>query len=109
MKKLLLCFLVLLACHFSYSQKQDYNWCFGDSCGINFNDSTGAFFLSSSSFDTSYITGLENTASISDSLGNLLFYTNGSIVWDRNHQENDTWSSFEHLNYSRFINSSQTR
>src|SRR5690242_6184361 len=86
MKKLLLCFLVLLAFHFSYSQKQDYNWCFGDSCGIHFTDTSAVAFTSALSLDSSYILNLEIAASISDSDGNLLFYTNGPMVWNRNHQ-----------------------
>jgi len=87
MKKLLLCFLVLLSCHFSYSQKQDYNWCFPDSCALLFSDSTVECSTSAASFDTSFLSCLENAASISDSNGNLLFYTNGSIVWNKNHQQ----------------------
>ncbi len=60
----------------AYSQKYDVNWVFGDSAGLNFHDGTTNYFGSS-------IIDGETAASISDSLGNLLFYTNGQNVWNK--------------------------
>lgn len=76
----------LLICYVTHAQKQDYNWCFGDSCGIHFSDTSALAFTSSLTYDTSYVLNLEAAASISDTGGNLLFYTNGPMVWNRNHQ-----------------------
>src|SRR5258706_8616392 len=86
--KLLRSFLIIIFCNpaFSQAQKQDYNWCFGDSCGIHFTDSSATFFVSALSYDPLDSMALESCASISDTSGNLLFYTSGSIVWNKNHQ-----------------------
>ena len=59
------------------AQKQANNWVFGNKAGISFNTGTPVFSPSS-------ITAVEGCASFSDDDGNLLFYTNGSTVWNRN-------------------------
>lgn len=71
---LIFCFTVY-CCGFSQS-KDDYNWVFGDSCGLNFSSGEPEFFETA-------ITSFECSASISDTNGNLLFYTDGENVWDR--------------------------
>ena len=54
---------------FSVAQREDRNWVFGDSVGIDFNNlSNLTVFFPNARND-------EMTASISDSVGNLLFYT----------------------------------
>ncbi len=70
----------------SYSQRQANVWYFGDNAGINFNSGKPEV-LTNSAMST-----YEGSAVISDTLGNLLFYTNGSTVWNANHQimENGT-------------------
>lgn len=72
---------ILLLCMMQYSwvyayAQRDANWVFGDSVKITFSPE---FEISSSS-----ITSNEACASISDTLGNLLFYTNGETVWSFN-------------------------
>ncbi|MBR77710.1 MAG: hypothetical protein CMD36_07355, partial [Flavobacteriales bacterium] len=62
----------------SPSAKEGYSWCFGWSAGLDF--SSGSPVAAICSLSTS-----EGCASISDTNGNLLFYTDGSIVWDKNH------------------------
>jgi len=66
---------------FAFTQKENNNWCFGSNAGLDFNNGTqvpfqSAFFLSGA---------LEGVSGISDASGNLLFYTNGITVYNKNH------------------------
>jgi hypothetical protein len=68
------------------SQKQGNIWYFGIRAGLNF--STGipvAIFDGKTGTDVPLGNNQEGTASISDSTGNLLFYTGGATIWNRNH------------------------
>ena len=68
MRKLIF-FILLLQTVFTKAQFTNLNWAFGDSCGIKFN-TTG--------IDSIYRTSVNargSCATISDSIGNLLFYT----------------------------------
>lgn len=56
------------------------NWYFGHHAGLNFS-SGSPVSLSDSQMNTH-----EACASMSDSNGQLLFYTNGNTVWNKNHQ-----------------------
>lgn len=76
MKTILLFGSFLLFYSKCYCQSYDNNWVFGDSAGLSFV--TGATVSIST-----VITSFESSASISDSLGNLLFYTNGERVWNK--------------------------
>ena len=76
------------------AQYRNNNWTFGDSCGLRFN---------SAGIDSFYTTSVKSRgtcASISDSLGNLLFYAASpklsfwqtgvyaqGVVYNKNHQE----------------------
>jgi len=60
------------------SQNQTNNWCFGNNIGLNFSCAPIKQFKSS-------INSSEGCSTISDSLGNLLFYTDGDSVWDKEH------------------------
>lgn len=66
------------------AQREFNIWCFGDSAGLDFNDlvSGGPVPLP--------LTGMragEGSASVADrNTGELLFYSNGEIVWNREHQ-----------------------
>jgi hypothetical protein len=62
-----------------YSQKEANNWYFGQKAGITFN-SGAPVALTNGQLQT-----LEGCSSISDASGNLLFYTDGIKVWNRNH------------------------
>lgn len=64
----------------SYAQKEANNWYFGVTAGISFNSGTPIPLLNSS-MNHNY-----GCATISDFDGNLLFYTNGMTVWNKNHQ-----------------------
>lgn len=80
MGRMILLLVVIFGCiNLAFNQKYEANWVFGDSAGLNFNDGIISYFNSS-------ILDGEAAASISDSLGNLLFYTNGQNVWNKNHE-----------------------
>lgn len=78
MKKLFVCIAVLIYCN-AFSQGYNNVWVFGDSALLDFN------FGYPEPGQSSIMTW-EACASISDSTGNLLFYTNGEKVWNREHQ-----------------------
>ncbi|MEI7662221.1 MAG: hypothetical protein WCK34_08485 [Bacteroidota bacterium] len=60
-------------------QKQGEVWYFGEKSGIDFRSGTADALT-----DQNVMTAFKASAVISDSLGNLLFFTNGNKVWDRN-------------------------
>ena len=64
-----------------YAQKEFNNWYFGDMAGVSFNTGTPVPFLSSVMEDPG-----SGFSDVSDSLGNILFYTNGWHVFNRNNQ-----------------------
>jgi len=64
---------------FSNAQDQAANWYFGFNAGINFNDGE-VNSLTDGALSTN-----EGCSVISNTKGELLFYTNGVSVWDRNH------------------------
>jgi WD40 repeat protein len=55
------------------------NWYFGANAGITFNSGSPVALTNGALATT------EGVAAISDNSGNLLFYTNGITVWNRNH------------------------
>ena len=63
-----------------FAQKEYNNWYFGDSIGISFNSGSPVSIVNSA------MSQFEGCATISDSSGNLLFYTDGCTVYNRNHQ-----------------------
>jgi PKD repeat protein len=63
------------------AQNEPNNWYFGDHTGLTFNSGTGTAVTQSS------INILEGSGSISDKNGDLLFYTDGMTVWNKNHQQ----------------------
>ncbi|MDY0027251.1 MAG: hypothetical protein RBS33_14775, partial [Lentimicrobium sp.] len=72
---ILLFFLVTLGIAGS-AQKEYYNWYFGGHCSITFNNGTPQPLPEGNNY------GLAGAA-ISDSMGNLLFYTDGYVVYDK--------------------------
>lgn len=75
MKKIVQIFLLLFSIYAS-SQGEANNWFFGQNAGINFNSSTPT------SITGSLVTN-EGCASFSNANGDLLFYTDGTRVWDK--------------------------
>jgi len=72
--------LILLAACLPYQTfSQEKVWYFGNEAGIDFNG-TSAVAITDGTMNV-----VDNAAAISDFTGNLLFYTDGMNVWDRNH------------------------
>ena len=63
-----------------FGQGETSNWYFGNRAGIKFNDDGSVTTLKGGRLHT-----VEGCASISDPFGDLLFYTVGIFVHDRNH------------------------
>ncbi len=61
------------------SQKQAELWYFGEKAGIDFRTGTAV-----AQTDENVMTAFKASAVISDSLGNLLFFSDGTKAWDRN-------------------------
>jgi hypothetical protein len=81
--KLLYFLFFFIRFDFCFGQFQEANWCFSDSAGINFEGSPSFFTSSFTPSLNQYLS--EPVATISDSIGNLLFYTNGNTVWNGEH------------------------
>lgn len=78
-RKILLFVLVAFNVLYSFSQGQTNIWYFGDNAGLDFSSGDPVAIT-----DGQLVTD-EGCASISNENGDLLFYTDGSTVWDRNH------------------------
>lgn len=73
--------LFLLCTQALFAQGEANNWYFGINAGIKFNGDGTVSLLNDSKMNTN-----EGCSTMSDGMGNLLFYTDGSTVWDRNHK-----------------------
>src|ERR1700722_3230078 len=80
MKRVVLILIVLCAffAEKSYSQPQNWNRYFGDSAALNFSSGSPVLVTGSN------MNVWEGCATISDASGNLLFYTDGVSVWNKN-------------------------
>lgn len=70
-------FLSTITC---FGQKEASNWYFGDNAGIRFNPDGTVTELTNGQLST-----VEGCTTISDANGNLLFYTDGVTVYNKNH------------------------
>jgi len=90
-----LVFILLIGTsNFLFAQKETNVWYFGYNAGLDFNASPPSILTDGA------MTAVEGCATICDSLGNLLFYTDGIKVWTSNHDTmpngfalNGGWSS----------------
>ncbi|MGB5428837.1 T9SS type B sorting domain-containing protein [Eudoraea sp.] len=82
MKKIgtLLLFLILCPVYVS-GQGEASNWYFGNEAGIRFNNDGSVTALKNGKLNT-----FEGCAAISDTFGNLLFYTDGVTVYDQTNE-----------------------
>ncbi|MCF7561402.1 T9SS type B sorting domain-containing protein [Sabulilitoribacter multivorans] len=78
MKKLLIIITICLV-QLGYTQREANIWHFGDGVGLDFNSCEPEVIFSEMSSS-------EGCTSISDSFGELQFYTEGSTIWNRNHE-----------------------
>lgn len=83
MKKNYLLFLILFFQLFLFKyaigQKEGNIWCFGNNCGLDFNSGSPVFFTGVA------MAQWEGVSSIANASGQLLFYSDGITVWNRNH------------------------
>ena len=75
-----LCLLLFLCTLVSSAQGEANNWYFGQNAGVTFNSGV-PIALTDSAMQT-----LEGCATLSDASGQLLFYTDGMTIYNRNHQ-----------------------
>lgn len=81
-RKLLLILALVFTGPKLFSQRQSWNWYFGDHAALKFDSIQPPAALLNSA-----MTNAEGVASISDYFGNLLFYTDGITVYDSSHQQ----------------------
>ncbi|KQC33908.1 secreted protein containing PKD domain protein [Nonlabens sp. YIK11] len=80
MKKKILPYVMLLCFAFAKAQLESSQWFFGENAGIDFRSGT------ITPTTISQMQTGEGCATLSDEDGNLLFYTDGSTVYNRNHE-----------------------
>jgi len=73
-------FIFLCAVQHSFPQKQNNIWYFGEYAGVTFNSGIPVALSNNPMFTN------EGTSVICDDAGNLLFFTDGISVWNRNLQ-----------------------
>ncbi|BAO55061.1 T9SS type B sorting domain-containing protein [Nonlabens marinus] len=81
MMKILIYSILALTCFHTTAQKEADNWYFGKNAGISFTNGAPTALL-----DGKIEVVYEGSATISDATGNLLFYSDGLTVWNRDHQ-----------------------
>ena len=79
MKHYIYIIIVILSSINLFSQGQANIWYFGENAGLDFNT------CSPISIDNGQLRTIEGCSSFSDSSGNLLFYSDGTTVWNKNH------------------------
>jgi len=95
MKKIGFALLFLMFSCCIFSQEQTTNWAFGNNAGLTFDIETGDVTPTETAINTT-----EGCSSISDTDGNLLFYTDGRTVWSGRHILNGQHQPMLNGNYS---------
>ena len=80
MKKIFI--VLIIFCNLSNAQSPAGIWYFGQKAGLNFNTGPNPISINDGELETD-----EGCATLCDGNGNLLFYTDGITVWNRNHLE----------------------
>ncbi|MBN4058047.1 T9SS type B sorting domain-containing protein [Olleya sp. AH-315-K02] len=81
MKKILLILTLFISINVA-GQGEAANWYFGFGAGMRFDLATG----NTTALNDGQLSTNEGCSTISDANGNLLFYSDGITVWNRNHQ-----------------------
>ena len=81
--KNLFIYALFLVSILGFSQAEASHWYFGEGAGLIFDLSTDTVSATTAAENT--INTSEGCSSIADFNGNLLFYTDGRNVWDKNH------------------------
>ena len=81
MKNTLILLITILTGLNCIAQNEASNWYFGENAGLSFNLETNTVSTTSDG----RLNTREGCSSISDDSGNLLFYTDGITIWNRNH------------------------
>ncbi len=81
MKKIAVFVLLWIVALNLHGQKQAANWYFGENAGLQFDLDNSRVNV----VDDGQLNTREGCASISDDRGNLLFYTDGVTIWNKNH------------------------
>lgn len=81
--KICLIITIVFTLPYSYAQNEANVWYFGNGAGLDFNTNPPAQ-LQNGNAGLLTFTG-EGVGSISDAAGSLLFYTNGNVIFNRNH------------------------
>lgn len=71
---------ILFTVQLAFGQSQAGIWYFGERAGVSFNSGVLPVTLTNGELDT-----YEGTATLCDVSGNLLFYTDGRKIWNKNH------------------------
>lgn len=79
-KKVLLLLLISWGMNMIFAQGENDNWYFGNKAAVNFSGTTPISLANNNMYT------IEACGSVSDSSGNLLFYTDGMSIWNSNHQ-----------------------
>ena len=77
-KSFTIVFILFLGCSL-FAQKEGNIWYFGQNAGIDFNGATPLALTNGALYTN------EGCATICDTSGSLLFYTDGNKVWNKNH------------------------
>lgn len=79
--------LLWFSCVGAFAQGQGNLWYFGDNIGLDFGGGSPSLVSGGQTgTDAPGVGSQEGTASVCDRYGNLLFYTSGKTIWNRNHQ-----------------------
>jgi len=82
--------LLLCICFLAFAQGENDNWHFGKLAAVNFSGTSPMVVNTSRMGEGQYPS--EAAGTVSDSNGKLLFYTDGTTVWNRNNEVMDNGS-----------------
>ena len=79
-KKYIITILLLIFYKICFCQLETSVWYFGNYAGLDFKSKNPTILTDGK------LKNFEGVATFSDSLGNLLFYTDGQTIWNNKHQ-----------------------